>query len=342
MSSVWATYSPDNIEVSLGLRSELVRLSQELGDPALEAHERGAMLDLLLENGDRDAYDREFEAHEQLVKALRGQPYRTWMLAVNQTRRALFEGRFAEAGDFLQHAMKLGQEAKNKDAMQSSGGQLLFMQREQGGLSGMADAVKGFAEQYRAFPLWRCVLAWVLAEVGRAVEARQELDSFAANGFADLPRNHFWLASLWCLSEAAGTLDDVPSATTLYEILLPYARRCSVVPVAVCAGSTSRSLGLLATTLSRFRDAARHFDDAMETNARMRATPWLAYTQYDYGRMLLRRDEPGDREKAAALVAKALGTAQTLGMKPLSEKATVLKLQLEALAAEDKAKRDVG
>jgi hypothetical protein len=231
--------------------------------------------------------------------------------------------------------MKLGQEAENKDAMQSAGGQLLHMRREQGGLGGMADAVKGFAEQYRAFPTWRCALAWVLAEVGREVEAREELDSFAVNGFADLPRNHFWLPGLWCLSEAAAALSDAPRATTLYGILLPYARRCVVVPAAVCVGSVSRSLGLLATTSSRFQDAARHFDDAMETNARMRAIPWLAYTQYDYGHMFLRRDEAGDREKAAALVAEALSTAQTLGMKPLSEKATVLKLQLEALAAED-------
>ena len=194
----------------------------------------------------------------------------------------------------------------------------------------MADAVKAFADEYRSFPAWRCALAWVLAEVGREEEARQELDRFAGNGIANVPRNHFWLASLWCLSEAAGTLADVPNARMLYEILLPFARRGIVAPVAVYVGSVSRSLGLLATTLSRFHDSARHFDEALETNARMRAIPWLAYTRYDYAHMLLRRDGSGDREKAAALVAEALGTARTLGMTHLSEKAAVLESQVEA------------
>jgi class 3 adenylate cyclase len=47
--------------------------------------------------------------------------------------------------------------------------------------------------------------------------------------------------------------------------------------------------------------------------------------------MLLRRDEPGDREKALELVTHALDTAQELGMKALVEKALALKLQVQGI-----------
>ncbi len=38
--------------------------------------------------------------------------------------------------------------------------------------------------------------------------------------------------------------------------------------------------------------------------------------------MLLRRDAPGDREKALSLLAQALDVAQRLGMKALLERAS--------------------
>src|SRR3990170_4425329 len=47
--------------------------------------------------------------------------------------------------------------------------------------------------------------------------------------------------------------------------------------------------------------------------------------------MLLRRDKPGNREKALSLVTQALDTAQELGMKGLVEKALALKLQAQGI-----------
>jgi len=47
--------------------------------------------------------------------------------------------------------------------------------------------------------------------------------------------------------------------------------------------------------------------------------------------MLLRRDKPGDREKALALLTEALDTAQELGMKALVEKALALKLKAQGI-----------
>jgi hypothetical protein len=85
--------------------------------------------------------------------------------------------------------------------------------------------------------------------------------------------------------------------------------------------------------LSRYDDAERHFEAALEMNARIRARIWVAHTQHDYARMLVARDRPGDREKATVLAAKALATAREVGMKPLE--ANVMELQAAAGLGEE-------
>jgi hypothetical protein len=66
--------------------------------------------------------------------------------------------------------------------------------------------------------------------------------------------------------------------------------------------------------MKRWDDAELHFEQALEANARMGARPWLARTQLDFARMLLARDETGDRERAQELRDKAVATYRDLGM----------------------------
>jgi tetratricopeptide (TPR) repeat protein len=89
----------------------------------------------------------------------------------------------------------------------------------------------------------------------------------------------------------------------------------------VALGPVARHLGILATTISRWEEAGRHFDDAIAMNARIGARPALAHTQDDYARMLLARDAPGDTEKALALLAEAVTTYQELGMESWAQEA---------------------
>jgi len=49
----------------------------------------------------------------------------------------------------------------------------------------------------------------------------------------------------------------------------------------------------------------------MEVERRMRARPWLAHAQHEYGSMLL---DQGDGDRAAALLDDALATYRELGM----------------------------
>lgn len=77
-----------------------------------------------------------------------------------------------------------------------------------------------------------------------------------------------------------------------------------------CTGSLSRSLGLVAATMSRFDEAERHFDTALRMNQHLGARPWVAHTEHAYARLLLTREGPGDRERAHGLLYECSETAQ--------------------------------
>ena len=79
-------------------------------------------------------------------------------------------------------------------------------------------------------------------------------------------------------------------------------------------GSVSGYLGILATATERWSEATRHFEDALEMNARMEARPWLARTHDDYARMLLLRGGSGDARRASFHQDAAAAGFRELGM----------------------------
>ncbi|GAG20953.1 unnamed protein product, partial [marine sediment metagenome] len=100
---------------------------------------------------------------------------------------------------------------------------------------------------------------------------------------------------------------------------------------ALCIGAASRILGILASTMSRWDDAEVHFLDAITMNERIGARPWLARGRFEYARMLMTRDGPGDRRKALEQLDQALATFQELGMKGFMEQALALKLRAQGI-----------
>jgi len=130
-------------------------------------------------------------------------------------------------------------------------------------------------------------------------------------------------------------LRDVKSAEMLHRILLPHAKRNVVVVNAAVNGSVERFLGLLAATLGRYDDAARHFEAAIDFDRRLGARPLLARAQVEYARTLLDRGAPGDRESALKLANQALGVSQELGMKLVTERALAVKIEAQGISGSD-------
>jgi hypothetical protein len=87
-------------------------------------------------------------------------------------------------------------------------------------------------------------------------------------------------------------------------------------------GALDRYLGLLAATLGRLDDAARHLEDAVHLNERMGARPWTAHSRRDLADVLRARRAPGDAQRADDLDAVALAAARDLGMVALEARIT--------------------
>ena len=323
---------PENPEERIGIASELMRVAKDAGEPERALAGRYYRTMTVLELGDLPSVKTELEIIARLAEELR-QPAQLWLVVVTRATLAIFEGRFAEAEQLIVQALALGRRAQASDAVLSHRIQLFALHRERGGLESLEEMIARSIDEFPARPLFRCLLASLQAELGRESEARAGLEDLAADDFAALPLRNEWLFSMGFLAEVAGSLGDARRAATMYKLLLPYAGRNACTADYICTGSVSRSLGVLAATMSRWNEGARHFEDALDMNAHMGARPWVARTQHDYARMLLARDGPGDRERAGELLDSALARAKELGMIALERKVTALVGQAGAVEA---------
>jgi tetratricopeptide (TPR) repeat protein len=192
--------------------------------------------------------------------------------------------------------------------------QLYVLRREQGRVEEVEELVRRAAKENPTYPVWRCVLANMLVELGSTTEARTELEALAADGFRRLPFDEEWEVSMCFLAETAVRVGDGPRAATLYERLLPYADRVAVSYPEISLGPVSRFLGILAAAAAHWDDAEGHFRAAVELSSRIGARPSLAHAQTNYAQMLLEREEPSRADQAGILLDQALATYRELGM----------------------------
>jgi DNA-binding SARP family transcriptional activator/tetratricopeptide (TPR) repeat protein len=331
-STLWVIRGPDVLHESFAMAKELAQVAAEVGDGILRALAHGWLLDFLLELGDIDAVERELEALQRLAET-RKERYFTWLLAVLRANHALLKGRLEDCETLTHDALAHSFEGHDEAANRIFFVQTIVLRSEQGALDELMEKVESFAKQYPEIVNWRCARALIYAQLEHSAQARQELDALARTDFTDLRRDASWLTSVSSLAEVAAFLGDIPRAQLLYDLLLPYADRCLVTFALHCQGSASRQLGSLATTLSQYEDAQRHFEEALAMNAQIRSPLWIAHTQHDYARMLLLRNHRADRDKAHELLTQALASAEQLGLKALAAKTRPLKLTAEAAVA---------
>jgi DNA-binding SARP family transcriptional activator/tetratricopeptide (TPR) repeat protein len=327
-----ATRGPDDPDQHLQMARELTRLAEDVGDLPPLAYGRAWVIGHLLEQGDIDAVLRELDHLEQLAQA-RNDRFVRWLLAAVQAMLAHIQGQLGHAETFALEALAQWAEWTNRPqsapAAQVFAVQMIVLRREQGRLEELVELAAANVEQSPDVSTWRCALANIYAELGDRDRAARQLQLLG--DLASLPRDAFWLASITLVGTAASFLDDHSRARQAYELLLPHAHTCVVTLSILCEGSTSRPLGMLATTLGRYDDAEQHFEAALEMNARIRSPLWTAHTQYEYVRMLRLRDMPGDHERARTLLTTATATATGLELHALRRRASA-----EACLAEER------
>jgi class 3 adenylate cyclase len=170
-------------------------------------------------------------------------------------------------------------------------------------------------ERFPTAPIWPALLACLLAETARLDEARLLLQRMAADDFAAVRDAALAHSTYFLLADACFAAEIIEHAARLYELFEPWSERFVTAGGSVSLGSAARPLGNLAAMLGRFDVAVCHFETAIDIETRMRALGLLPRAQCDYAKMLLARHEPGDREKAIALLDQALETSQRLGLK---------------------------
>ncbi len=317
---LYADRQPARSAARLAAAGEMVSLAEAMGNRERLAEALGSRIHEHLECGDMPAFDADLAYRTQVIEPAT-QPFFLHTNALFHAARSILAGDFTAGERLAQQALQAGQRIGTENAASAFGMQMFTIRREQGRLAVLAPLVQHFVQQNPASAAWLPGLALIYSDLGWQAEARAVLEQLAVEDFAGTAQDALWVSTLAYLSEVCAALHDAPRAAIVYPMLLPYDGRTVVVGLAtVCYGAAARYLGLLATTLARWDEAERHFEDALTLNARIGAQPWLAHTQHDYAAMLLARGCPADRPRSRALLAAASMTAAELGMRALADK----------------------
>jgi DNA-binding SARP family transcriptional activator len=309
---LYAIIAPDSISECLELGIELCTVAEQIGDTErlVQGHMHKFIANVTA--GELGEAVDDLALVSRLSDELR-QPVQLWQTRGAEAMLALATGRLSEGERLSEEAFAIG-----RDALPAAGPhrafQLYTLADLRGALAEVEETVRGVADALPARPVFRCALAHIQARLGRAADARKELEQLSRDGFSGLPFDMEWLLATSLVAEASALLGDEGTADTLYPLLLPYAALNAVDTAEGMRGSVARYLGLLASALSRWDEAAQHFERALADNERMGARPWLARTQLDLALTLRRRAASGDGERAGELEAAALATCAALGM----------------------------
>jgi tetratricopeptide (TPR) repeat protein len=321
---VWAfvaTWGPDDFEGRMAAVAEIRAAAEGLADKRFVYIGSYLRCIHLLEQGAIDDARRE-------LRSMGARVLRSPVRRASESELVFYAGTFAFLEGRLDEAERLAGRAAEFAVPELAAifaAQMVFIRREQGRIAELADlAIAQVAMMKVKHPAPSALACWILAEAGRTDEARRMLAEVSFRGFADFPRDWMWYSAIWAPAETVTLLEERALARPLFELLAPFAGRVAVGSLFSCRGSVARSIGNLAVLLGRFDEAERHFEAALAMNTRMKARLWIAWTEYDYARMLLARSAPGDRERAAPMVESALAASREMGMALLEQRATAL------------------
>jgi class 3 adenylate cyclase/tetratricopeptide (TPR) repeat protein len=311
--SVLATFGPAMLEERLRYVDMQLDAAERSGHTEAACEARGWRATARIESGRRAGVDEDVEAMTRLADEL-GQP---WYKAMAQQRTAMvaqLSGDHARAESLANLALS----ASTPDqiaVVAGYAGLMWALRRDQGRLAEVEPAFQAFASQMPDVAAWRATLAITALELGRRDDARDKLRALAGDGLAGVPMDWLWLAAMSLSGEVAAALAERDIAQTVYDLLLPYARRG--VPIAIGVGylgTTSRPLGLLAGALGDHDAAVAHLEDAVELEVALEAPAYEARARLALADALQTRGAAGDDERAATLLGEAARLSDDLGL----------------------------
>jgi tetratricopeptide (TPR) repeat protein len=275
-----------------------------------------------MERGDATETQRALARTEAIATEL-GQPTLQWFAHLLRANDLLARGDLEQAERISQQAAEVAEASGQPDGATLVAAQIIVLRWEQ---DRIAEVETQWAATVARSPDWkvlRALMGFIHVVLDRRAEAAAIFESLAADDFAGIPFDVVWGCAMAQLAAMAAYLDDRPRAAVLYRLLERYENQVVAISNA-CYGAVAHHLALLATTMRRFDEAESWFRTAIRRHADMGAAPWVARTRLECARMLLARGEPGDADRARALLGQALDTARTLGLANTERLATVL------------------
>jgi uncharacterized protein HemY len=170
-----------------------------------------------------------------------------------------------------------------------------------------------------------------MAEAGDEARAHRYLGRVADCDDTELMANVDGRSATALAAEACALLGNERLAPRLYGLLLPRDGFCIVGGRGVYfRGAATRYLGLLAATQGRWADAVRHHEQALETNTRAQAPPWIARSMLDLARALQARGRPKDHPRIDDLLRHSEPLARNMGMRSLMTQLTLQRSAIDA------------
>ena len=262
----------------------------------LRTHLRLAVCHLGL--GETEECDARLAAFEALAAELRA-PWYGWWAGMLHAVRATMEGRFADAERLAAAARDAGgaagHEAVERIWISNRESRLRAADRHEEMLAWEPEGRRSRGVIHIAAAWQAMGSALTYARLEQPAEARLHVE-LLPESFRPPDGNVF---ALFFVGEAVAMVGMPDLARKLYEQIRPLAGECVMLGLSYVGweGPWARVLGLLAASLERWDEAGAHFEDAIARCRRLGARPYLARTEYEYGRMLIAR---GGAERARA------------------------------------------
>jgi tetratricopeptide (TPR) repeat protein len=225
---------------------------------------------------------------------------------------AFCEGGLARAEELAKEQLEFGN-GLGEDASGTFGVQMFLIRREQGRLQELAPVVRTVLQLNPAAALWRPGLIALLCEAGMVDEARGLLEDFAAEGFAELPRDAMFCPTLCMLADVAARTGAVEIGRSLTDLLSRWGSTgVWVGPTVAFLGSVGRYVALLAALDGRTEEAEARFAQSLEYHRRLRMPVWIAHSLADQAGFYVRLNDVA-RARPVANEARVLAAQHGLG-----------------------------
>ena len=307
---------PETLQRRIRLGQEYVAVARAGGSTDLLADAYQWQALNYFESGQVEALEALLEHYEKLTAGKSA--LHQFQVRAHRLTLALLRGAWTDLEARMNELREWGAKTgRPDDADGVHGAQMFALNRDLGRLEALVPELRKIAACADAH-VWQPGLMLMLAETGMLADARRMFEGIAERDFCPIERDDMYVTGLVFCAETCVALADAERASTLYQLLLPYAGQTANHPTAVCFGAADYYLASLAGTAHRPDIAGEHYERALTLNHAMRAWPALARTLFRYGAFLLSLSTDAERALGRQRLREAGELARRLGMARLA------------------------